>query len=189
MTEAELSALSADPRVTWTEDVIRFGDTDMNGHVNNSAFAFFAESGRVHLFRTALGDRRDPDHFFVVAKLVIEFKAELHYPGRVRTGSWLTRRTALAATVPSCADAVSRRPSPSPRIRSGTGYAVVRAVVGHRRSTGRFTSSAMPWSAASTGSNDTVPWPPGTTSWPCDTSPPSASPRSASGSADLPNTP
>lgn len=91
MTEAELAALAADPRVIWTEDVIRFGDTDMNGHVNNSAFAFFAESGRVHLFRSALGDGREPGRFFVIAKLTIEFKAELYYPGRVRTGTWLSR--------------------------------------------------------------------------------------------------
>ena len=29
--------------------------------------------------------------FFVIARLAIDFRAELHYPGRVRTGTWITR--------------------------------------------------------------------------------------------------
>lgn len=86
---ADLDALHADPRVTWTEDVIRFGDTDMNGHVNNATFAVLAESGRVHLFQSAFGDTRPAGTYFVIAKLTIEFKAELHYPGRVRSGTWI----------------------------------------------------------------------------------------------------
>jgi acyl-CoA thioester hydrolase len=49
-----LHHLEDDPRVVWTSDVIRFGDTDAYGHVNNAVFATFCESGRVHLFRTRL---------------------------------------------------------------------------------------------------------------------------------------
>ena len=86
---ADLDALHADPRVTWTEDVIRFGDTDMNGHVNNATFSVLAESGRVHLFQVAFGDTRPAGTYFVIAKLTIEFKTELHYPGRVRSGTWI----------------------------------------------------------------------------------------------------
>ncbi len=86
---ADLAALHADPRVTWTEDVIRFGDTDMNGHVNNATFSVLAESGRVHLFQSAFGDTRPAGTYFVIAKLTIEFKTELHYPGRVRSGTWI----------------------------------------------------------------------------------------------------
>ncbi len=75
--------------MTWTEDVIRFGDTDMNGHVNNATFAVMAESGRVRLFRSAFGDTRPAGTYFVIAKLTIEFKTELHYPGGVRSGTWI----------------------------------------------------------------------------------------------------
>jgi acyl-CoA thioester hydrolase len=87
--EAALDALRADSRVGWIEDVLRFGDTDMNGHVNNATFAVLCESGRVNLFRTRLGHEDGKDTFFVVARLVIDFRGELHYPGRVRTGTWL----------------------------------------------------------------------------------------------------
>ena len=77
--------------------MLRFGDTDMNGHVNNAVFAVLAESGRVNLFRTRLGEDEREGSYFVIAKLVIEFKAELHYPGRVRTGTWIRHlgRTSL----------------------------------------------------------------------------------------------
>ncbi|MGA0596854.1 acyl-CoA thioesterase [Enterovirga sp. CN4-39] len=97
MPEIDLPALRADTRVAWVEDVLRFGDTDMNGHVNNAVFAALAESGRVNLFRTRLGDDERGETFWVIAKLTIEFKSELHYPGRVRTGTWIRHlgRTSL----------------------------------------------------------------------------------------------
>lgn len=87
----DTSALRSDPRVAWVEDVLRFSDTDQNGHVNNSTFSVLAESGRVNLFRTRLGDGPEPDRYWVIAKLTLEFRRELHYPGRVRTGTWLNR--------------------------------------------------------------------------------------------------
>lgn len=89
MPEPDLAALEADPRVAWVEDVIRFSDTDQNGHVNNAAFAVFCESGRVGYLRGVLGSARGPGGYFVVAKLTIAFRAELHYPGRVRSGTWI----------------------------------------------------------------------------------------------------
>ena len=86
-----LSDLLADPRVVWTEDVLRFGDTDAIGHVNNSVFAVLCESGRVYLFRTRFDPTLPNGRYFVIAHLAIDFLAELHYPGRVRTATWLTR--------------------------------------------------------------------------------------------------
>jgi acyl-CoA thioester hydrolase len=87
----ELSGLLGDPRVIWTEDVLRFGDTDAIGHVNNSVFSVLCESGRVNLFRTRIDPTLPKGRYFVIAHLAIDFLAELHYPGRVRTGTWLTR--------------------------------------------------------------------------------------------------
>jgi acyl-CoA thioester hydrolase len=129
--EATLDALRADPRVAWSEDVLRFGDTDMNGHVNNATFAVLCESGRVNLFRTRLGHEDGKDTFFVIAKLVIEFRGELYYPGPVRTGTWVRHlgRTSLglaqvlldgdrvAATSEAVCvhmDGATRRPAPFP---------------------------------------------------------------------------
>ena len=85
----DLAALRADPRVAWTRDVLRFRDTDANGHVNNSVFSVFCESGRVHHLHEVLKARGLPGTFFVIARLAIDFRAELHYPGEVQVGTWL----------------------------------------------------------------------------------------------------
>lgn len=91
MPDPDIAALKADPRVIWVEDVLRFGDTDSNGHINNSIFSVLAESGRVNLFRTRFADTRGGDGYFVIAKLTIEYRSELHYPGRVLSGTWVRR--------------------------------------------------------------------------------------------------
>ena len=114
----------------WVSDVLRFCDTDMNGHVNNATFAVLCESGRVNLFRGAFGPTRPAESFWVIAKLTIEFKAELHYPGTVRTGTWVSalgrssmglaqailapdgRLAATAEAVCVSMDGPSRRPAP-----------------------------------------------------------------------------
>lgn len=127
----DLDALLADPRLVWTDDVLRYGDTDANGHINNSVFSVLCESGRVHLFRSHLTPTMPASAYFVVARLAIDFRAELHYPGTVRTGTWVSRigRTsigvaqvilsggALAATseaVCVAMDKATRRPTPFP---------------------------------------------------------------------------
>ena len=89
MPELSAESLRSDPRVVWNEDVIRFSDTDMNGHVNNAAFAVFCESGRVNLLRSKLGPTREAGRYFVIAKVAIEFRAELLFPGRVRIATWI----------------------------------------------------------------------------------------------------
>ena len=73
----------------WTEDVLRFGDTDANGHVNNTVFSVLCEGGRVGLFAAHLTPLLDAGAFFVIARLAVDFRAELHYPGTVRTATWI----------------------------------------------------------------------------------------------------
>ena len=126
-----LDDLASDPRVMWVTDVLRFGDTDAFGHINNSTFSVLCESGRVHLFATRLKPTLPPSAYFVIARLAIDFRAELHYPGEVRTGTWLTKlgRTsltleqvlvsntqvaAIAEGICVLADAATRRPTPWP---------------------------------------------------------------------------
>ena len=89
MTELTVAALEADPRIVWTEDVLRFADTDLNGHINNGAFSVLCESGRVNFLRRVLGPTRPAGAYTVLAKVTIEFKAELNYPGRVRSATWI----------------------------------------------------------------------------------------------------
>ncbi|GJD49362.1 hypothetical protein OPKNFCMD_2092 [Methylobacterium crusticola] len=94
---AEAAPPADDPRVLWSEDVLRFRDTDANGHANNAVFAAFCESGRVQFFATHVTPILPPDTFFVIARFVIDYRAELHFPGSVRTATWLGRvgRTSL----------------------------------------------------------------------------------------------
>ncbi len=71
----------------WKRDILRWGDCDSLGHINNVVFARFFESGRI-AFMNDLGvggGELDADDF-VIAHLSIDFLAEMHYPGEVRTG-------------------------------------------------------------------------------------------------------
>lgn len=85
----DLAALEADPRVSWTRDILRFRDTDLNGHVNNAVFSTFCESGRVHHLRDVIQAPMLSGVFYVIVRLAVDFKAELHYPGEVRCGTWV----------------------------------------------------------------------------------------------------
>ncbi|ACA17047.1 thioesterase superfamily protein [Methylobacterium sp. 4-46] len=80
-----------DSRILWTEDVLRYRDSDANGHVNNAVFAGFCESGRVQFFAAHLRPVLAEGCALVIARFVIDYRGELHFPGRVRTGTWLAR--------------------------------------------------------------------------------------------------
>ncbi|GGK26989.1 acyl-CoA thioesterase [Salinarimonas ramus] len=87
----DIAALRADPRVAHARDVLRFSDCDALGHVNNVVYATLCESGRVTFLRERLPSVERRGVAFVIVKLVIEFEAELHYPGEVETLTWLSR--------------------------------------------------------------------------------------------------
>lgn len=68
-------------------DKIRYADTDRQGHVNNALFATFLETGRVEILY-------DPDQplaadgaEFVIARLSLDFRGELRWPGSVTVGT------------------------------------------------------------------------------------------------------
>ena len=70
-----------------TSDIIRFGDLDAQGHVNNTVFATFFESGRVALLRAPGKPLNLPGTTSVLARLDINFLKELHWPGSVEIGT------------------------------------------------------------------------------------------------------
>lgn len=72
---------------SWTMDTIRFADTDKLGHVNNAAFSTFLESGRVHILLDPAKPLNQPGTSFVIAKLILDFKAEMHWPGEAHIGT------------------------------------------------------------------------------------------------------
>jgi len=74
-----------------TFDKLRYADTDRQGHVNNAAFSTFLETGRVeflyHPDRPLAADGAS----FVIARLTLEFAAEIRWPGQVDIGTAVTR--------------------------------------------------------------------------------------------------
>src|ERR1041384_6766037 len=70
-----------------THDIIRFGDLDPQGHVNNTVFATFFETGRGAVLREPGTALSPPGTTWVLARLDINFLKELHWPGTVEIGT------------------------------------------------------------------------------------------------------
>jgi acyl-CoA thioester hydrolase len=75
----------------WNDHTLRFADLDPAAHVNNVAIAALFESGRVDFWRTIGVAADDPGVNTVVARVVIDYRAQLHFPGDVRVGSRILR--------------------------------------------------------------------------------------------------
>jgi acyl-CoA thioester hydrolase len=63
---------------------LRFGDEDSYGHVNNVRYFQFLEDARVHLMsrptdRGSFMDLVDPDHYTLVGRQEIEYRAPLNF--------------------------------------------------------------------------------------------------------------
>ena len=71
----------------WNRHVIRFADLDPAGHVNNVAYAQYFESGRVAFWRDAGRAVAAPGATGVIAHLVIDYRAEMDFPGEVEVGT------------------------------------------------------------------------------------------------------
>jgi acyl-CoA thioester hydrolase len=70
-----------------TYDKLRYGDTDRQGHINNAVFATLFETGRVAVFHEGPEPLLEPGFSFVIARIAIDYRAELFWPGRVEIGS------------------------------------------------------------------------------------------------------
>jgi acyl-CoA thioester hydrolase len=71
----------------WARDTVRFGDTDRQGHVNNAVYATFSETGRVAFLYDPADPLGPPGTEFVIARMVIDFRAEAGWPGDVDIGT------------------------------------------------------------------------------------------------------
>jgi acyl-CoA thioester hydrolase len=74
-----------------TGDIIRFGDLDPQGHVNNTVFATYFETGRVMLLRAPGNELEVSGATTVLAQLDISFLREMHWPGTVEVGTGTTK--------------------------------------------------------------------------------------------------
>jgi len=71
----------------WTYDKLRYADTDRQGHVNNSVFSTALETGRVELLYAPDAAIVEPHKSFVIARLELDFRGELTWPGEVAIGT------------------------------------------------------------------------------------------------------
>ncbi|KUL96313.1 thioesterase [Bosea sp. WAO] len=69
-----------------TRDKLRYGDTDRQGHINNAVFSTLFETGRVELIYDPVQPLAEPGTAFVIARLEVDFRAELLWPGEVESG-------------------------------------------------------------------------------------------------------
>ncbi len=73
----------------WSDETVRVSDTDLNGHVNNGAIGAYCETGRADLMNAVAGAPHERPFAMAVARVAIDYRREVHYPGRVRIGGAL----------------------------------------------------------------------------------------------------
>jgi acyl-CoA thioester hydrolase len=67
-------------------DNVRFGDLDPNQHVNNAVYATYFETGRVTLMKLPEYGLTPPGLAWIMVRLDIHFRAELHWPNTIELG-------------------------------------------------------------------------------------------------------
>jgi acyl-CoA thioester hydrolase len=67
-------------------DNVRFADLDPNQHVNNAVYATYFETGRVTLTKDRSNGLMPPGLGWVMVRLDMHFRAELHWPSQIELG-------------------------------------------------------------------------------------------------------
>ena len=110
-------------------DNVRFGDLDPNQHVNNAVYATYFETGRVTLMKLPEYGLTPPGFAWIMVRLDMHFRAELHWPGTIELGLGVVKlgRTSVtfeqvvfsngqciasATSVGVLLDEATRRPAP-----------------------------------------------------------------------------
>lgn len=86
MNSPRFSEISLSDFAYVTQDKVRYADTDRQGHVNNSVFSTFFETGRVELLYDPKSPLADPGCSFVVAGIQMDLLSPLFWPGIVDIG-------------------------------------------------------------------------------------------------------
>jgi len=68
-------------------EIIRFGDLDPQGHVNQAVFLTYFESGRVAMFRSPDLGIGVPGATFVMVRMEVDYMRELRWPGTIEVGT------------------------------------------------------------------------------------------------------
>jgi acyl-CoA thioester hydrolase len=67
-------------------DIIRFSDTDMFGHVTNSAFGIYLATGRAQLTHGGDNNLADDGCVFVIVRIEIDYLGQMNWPGEAESG-------------------------------------------------------------------------------------------------------
>jgi acyl-CoA thioester hydrolase len=71
----------------WTHEKLRNADTDQFRHVNNAVISTLFEAARMEIFASpAIRELMDGGNL-AIARLLVEFRKEVHFPGHVDIGS------------------------------------------------------------------------------------------------------
>ncbi|MTH96834.1 thioesterase family protein [Roseibium sp. RKSG952] len=70
-----------------TTEKLRYRDLDSQGHVNNAVFTTFLEAGRIYMLFDGKEAIADKGASFVIARLELDYIAEIRWPGTVEIGS------------------------------------------------------------------------------------------------------
>ena len=68
-------------------EIIRFGDLDPQGHVNQATFLTYFESGRVAMFRNPDLSIGVPGITYVMVRMEVDYMKELRWPGQLEIGT------------------------------------------------------------------------------------------------------
>ena len=86
---------SAEPRLEdfpyRISDNVRYADLDPNQHVNNAVYASYFETGRVTLMKDHGNGLTPPGLSWMMVRLDMHFRAQLHWPGTIEMGLGLVK--------------------------------------------------------------------------------------------------
>ncbi len=85
----EVDLTKAESYTLWTQVPIRFFDTDAMGHVSNVAYAAYLEVARFQVFGRLYGDEPDPSSSAILARLELDYRREVNFPGDLDVGTCL----------------------------------------------------------------------------------------------------
>ena len=66
---------------------VRWSDQDVTAHVNNVQFARFIETSRIVFLHGLASNVRDLTAFFMIARVEIDYLAEMRVPSKVRAST------------------------------------------------------------------------------------------------------
>src|SRR5262245_14203995 len=85
----------------WIEEIVRFADIDMLGHLNNNAIGVFCESARFEIFVQTGFLFNTEERIIVVARTTYDYLAQVTYPAELHIGTGVAKIGRSSVTLAS----------------------------------------------------------------------------------------